>query len=68
MYQVTRESRYVNNLIEARQQNEDDFACIIRIQNLYNFNIWVYTPRGEGEVEMFKSVNNFDKDKKISEY
>ena len=43
---ATRESKYVNNLIEARQRDEDDFAYIIRIQKLYNINIWIYTPCG----------------------
>ena len=38
---ATRGSKYVNNLIEARQRDEDDFAVIIRIQKLYNINIWV---------------------------
>ena len=28
---ATRESKYVNNIIEPRQQHEDDFAYIIRI-------------------------------------
>ena len=31
MDHATRESEYVNNLIEARQRDEDDFAYIIRI-------------------------------------
>ena len=61
---ATRESKYVNNLIVARQQNEDDFAYIIRIQKLYNFNIWVYTPRGKGKVELFKPVDDFHKDRR----
>ena len=44
----TRESKYVNNLIVPRQQNNDDFAYIIRVQKLYNINLWLYTPCGEG--------------------
>ena len=51
---ATHESKYVINLIEPRQQHENDFAYIVRIQKLYNINIWVYTPRGEGKVELFK--------------
>ena len=43
MDHATRESKYVNNLIEARQRDEDDFAYIIRIQKLYKIKIWVYT-------------------------
>ena len=49
MHHATRESKYVNNLIEARQRDEDDFAYILRIQKLYNINIWVYTPCGGGK-------------------
>ena len=64
MDHVTRESKYVNNLIEPRQQHEDDFAYILRMQKLYNIDIWVYTPRGEGKVELFKPVDDFDKDRK----
>ena len=60
---ATRENNYVNNLIEPRQQNEDDFAYIIRIQKLY-INIWVYTPCGEGKVELFKPVDEFHKDRR----
>ena len=61
---ATRESKYVNNLIEARQRDEDDFAYIIRIQKLYNIIIWVYTPCAGGKVELFKPVDDFDKDRK----
>ena len=61
---ATRERKYVNNLIEPRQQHEDDFAYIIRIQKLYNFNFWVYTPCGGGKEELFKQVDDFNKDRK----
>ena len=61
MDHATRESKYVNNLIEARRQNEYDFAYIIRIQKLYIIKIWAYTPRGEGKVELFKPVDTFKK-------
>ena len=64
MDHATRESKYVNNLVEARQRDEDDFAYIIRIPKLYNTNIWVYTPWGGGKVELFKPVDDFDKDSK----
>ena len=64
MEHATRESKYVNILIEARQRDEDDFSYIIRIQKLYNINIWVYTPCGGGKVELFKPVYDFDKDRK----
>ena len=68
----TCEGKYVNNLIEARQQNEDDFAYIITIQKKYNINVWVYTPCGEGKVELFKNyVNRWMitiKIEKMSEY
>ena len=36
---------------------------ILRIQKLYNINIWVYTPCGGGKVEMFKPVDDFVKDR-----
>ena len=64
MDHATRESKYVKNLIEPRQQHEDDFAYIIRIQNFYYINVWVYTPCVEGKVELFKPVGDFDKDRK----
>ena len=50
--------------MEPRQQHEDDFAFIIRIQKLYNINIWVYKPCGERKVELLKPVGDFDKDRK----
>ena len=64
MEHSTHVCKYVNNLIEPRQQHEDYIAHILRIQELYNNNIWVYTPRGEGKVELFKPVENFFKDRK----
>ena len=36
----------------------------MRIQKLYNINIWVYTPCGGGKIELFKPVDDFDKDRK----
>ena len=33
-------------------------------QKLYNIHICVYTPYGEGKVELFKPVDDFDKDRK----
>ena len=68
MRHATPESKYQNKLIEPRQQHEDDFGYIIGIQKLYNINIWVYTPCGGGKVELFKPVDDFDKDRKLSEY
>ena len=64
MNHATRESKFVNNLIEAQQRDEDDFAYIKRIQKLHNVNIWVYRPCGGGKVELFKPVDDFDKDRK----
>ena len=60
---ATRESKYVDKLIEPRQQHEDDFGYISRIQKLYNINIWLYTPCGGGQVELFKQVDDFNKDR-----
>ena len=31
---------------------------------MYNNNIWVYTSCGEGKVELFKPVDDFNKDRK----
>ena len=41
MDQATRRSKYVRNLIEARQQHEDDSAYKIRIHKLQNISVWV---------------------------
>ena len=54
--------QYVNNLIEPRQQHEDYFAYVIRIQKFNNIKVWVYTPCGESKKELFKPVNDFNKD------
>ena len=64
MNYATREIKYENNLIVPRQQDEDDFAYILRKQKLYNINIWIYIPRGYGKVESFKSVDDFVWDRK----
>ena len=61
---ATRERKYVDKLIQPRQQHEDDFGYILRIQKLYNINIWLYTPCGGGKVELFKRVDGFNKDRK----
>ena len=63
MHHATRESKYQNKLIEPRQ-HEDDFGYILRIQKLSNIKIWVYTPCGGGKVELFKPVDDFDKNRK----
>ena len=63
MDHATLESKNVNNVIEAQQRDEDDFAYIIRIQKLNSFKIRVYTPCGEGKVQFFKPVEDFDKDR-----
>ena len=31
---------------------------------MYNINIWVYTPCGNGKIELFKKVYDFEKDRK----
>ena len=64
IHHATRESKYQTKLIEPRHQHEDDFGYILRIQKLYNINLWIYTPFGGGNVELFKPVDNFDKDRK----
>ena len=60
---ATRESKYVDKLIEPRQEHEDDFGYILRIQKLYNINFWLYTPCGGGKVKLFKQVDGFNKDR-----
>ena len=64
MDHATREIKYQNKLIAPRQQHEDDFGYILRMQKLYNVNIWVYTPSGEDKVELFKQADDFNKDRK----
>ena len=31
---------------------------------MYNINIWIYKPRDNGKIELFKQVDNFNKDRK----
>ena len=64
MDHATREIIYVNNLVEPRQQNANDFTHILRLQKSYKISFWVYTPCGECKVELFKSLDCFDKDRK----
>ena len=61
---ATCESNYVNSLIVPHQPHEDDFNYIIRIQNLYNTNIWLYTQCGNGKIELIKPATDFNKDRK----
>ena len=60
---MTHAKKICKNLIVPRQQNNDDFAYIIRVQKLYNINIWLYTLCGEGKVALFKPVDDFNKDR-----
>ena len=64
MDHATRKSKYQNKIITPRQQHEDEFGYILRIQKLYNINISIYTPCGDGKVELLKPVDDFDKDRK----
>ena len=64
----TRESKYVNNLIEARQRDEDEFAYIVRIQKFYNINIWVFTPCGGAKENCLIQWMILIKIEKMSEY
>ena len=52
MDHATREIKYANKLIVARQQHEDYFGYILRIQKLYNINIWIYRPCSDDKVEL----------------
>ena len=31
---------------------------------MYNINIWIYTPYGNGKIELFKQVDDLNKDRK----
>ena len=68
MDHATHESKYVNNLIEPKKQHEDDFGYIISVKKLYKINIWVYKPRGEVKVELFKREMILIKIEKMLEY
>ena len=61
---ATHKSKYQNKIIVPRQQHEDDFAYILRIQKLHNIKIWIYTPCGDGKAELLKSVHDINKDRK----
>ena len=61
---AARESNYIKYIIEARQRDKDDCGYISRIQKLYHINNCVYTPCVRGKVELFKAVDDFDKDRK----
>ena len=65
MDHATRENKYQNKLIAPRQQHEDDFGYILRILKLYNISIWIMTPCGDGKVELPKSMDDFNKDRKV---
>ena len=64
MDHATQEGEHRNKLIAPRQQYEDDFGYILRIQKLYNINIWIYAPCGDDKVELLKPQNDFDKHRK----
>ena len=57
----SRESKYINNLTVRRQKHEDDCAYITRKHKLHNHKIWLYTPCGNGRVELFKQPIDFGK-------
>ena len=54
---ATRGSNYAENLILPRQQHEDDFAFIIRIQKMFNINILLYIPCG---ITAIKNINVYN--------
>ena len=64
MDHATRENKYQNKVIVPRQQHEDDFGYILRIQKLYNINFLIYTTCGDGKVELLKPADDFHKDRK----
>ena len=64
---ATRESKYINNLVDEWEDNKSTYDYLTRKQNKYNINIWFYPPLTEDntKVEIFKKCSNFVKDRKI---
>ena len=62
MDQATRQQQ--KKIIAPRQQHENDFGYMIRIQKLNNINIWIYTPCGDGKIKLLISVDDFNKNRK----
>ena len=60
---ATRESKYINNLVDDCEHNENNYDYLTRIQNKYNINIWFYQPSTEDDVkvELLEKCLNFVK-------
>ena len=64
MDHATRECKYQNKLITPRQEHEDDFGYILGIQKFYSISNRIYTPCGDGNVELLKAMDDFDRVRK----
>ena len=60
---ATRESKYINNLVDEWEDNENTYDYLTRKQNKYNINIWFYPPSTEDntKVEILKNVQTSSK-------
>ena len=61
-----RESKYINNLVDDWEDNENTYDYLTRIQNKYNINIWFYQPSTEDDVkvEILEKCSNVVKGRK----
>ena len=63
---ATRESKYINNLVDDWEYNETAYDYITKNQNKYNINIWLYRPTQDSniaKVECLEKSSNFVKDR-----
>ena len=49
---ATRENKYINNLVDDSEDNENTYDYLTRMQNKYNINIWFYRPSTEDGVTL----------------
>ena len=63
---ATRESEYINNLVDDWEDNENSYDYLTRIQNKYSIIIWFYQPSIEVDtkVETLQKCSNFVKGRK----
>ena len=48
---ATRENKYINNLVDHWEDNENTYDYLTRMQNKYNINIWVHQPSTEDDTK-----------------
>ena len=63
---ATRESKYINNLVDNWRDNKNTYDFLTRIEKKYNINIWFYKPSTEDDVkvEILEKCSNFVKRRK----